>query len=373
MPGHPIVDIRNSFGAAFIGLLFSTMLFGWTIAQTWIYFWNYRNRDSKPLKFFVAFVTSMDALHTIMCAYAIYWYLILNFGNVESLRDSMWAMNLQVILSVVVGGSVQFYYARRVYVGEFFSFVVYCTSKPQLDSLPVSQSIICPILIVVVVAIGSGKCSCYPPGGASVITFLRIFVGAGIYLTAKQFALKQFSSVHSFVWASYIALGSIALGDSLVAASMCWYLYRRRTGFAKTDSIILTLMAYSINSGLLTGLLGIATTICFIVLPTSLVWIAFSWAMSKCYVNSLLAMLNSRDYVRDRSDSGNPDNAYHLSSIRVGPLSEAAVSVSVHRSTTLDYGRNKSDHDEDPTFEVAKPDAMIVPLKSQAQTSESSA
>ncbi|KAH8989273.1 hypothetical protein EDB92DRAFT_882118 [Lactarius akahatsu] len=335
MPGQPIVDIRNSFGAAFVGLIISTMLFGWTMAQTWFYFWNYRNRDSKQLKFFVAFVTFMDALHMIMCTYAIYWYLILNFGNVESLMDSMWAMNLQVILSVIVGSSVQFYYARRVYI--------------------LSRSIILPILIVVVVVVGSG---------------------AGLYLTARAFALKRFSGVHTF-WPSYITLGAVALADGLVAASMCWSLYRRRTGFAKTDSIILTLMAYSINSGLLTGILGITATICFIILPTNMVWLAFSWAMSKCYVNSLLAMLNSRDYIRDRrdqSDSGNPDNAYHLSSMRVGKLSasEAAVCVSVHRSTTLDYGRNKSDHDE-ATFEVTKPNATIVPLKSKAQTPESSA
>ncbi|KAH8994327.1 hypothetical protein EDB86DRAFT_1264481 [Lactarius hatsudake] len=314
MPGHPVADLRNSFGAAFVGLLVSTILFGLTIGQTWVYFWSYWNRDSKPLKLFVAFVTFADAIHTIICAYAIYWYLVLNFGNVEILRDSMWAMDLQVILSVVVGGSVQFYYARRVYI--------------------VSGSIISPILIAVVVVVGSG---------------------AGLYLTAKEFAFKRFSSAHSSVWPTYVAVGSIALGDGLVAGSMCWSLYRRRTGFAKTDSIILTLMAYSINSGLLTGLLGLATTICFIAIPTSLVWVLFSWAMTKCYVNSFLAMLNGRDYVRDRSDPGYSDDAYQLSSFRVRQSSEAAVCVSVHRSTTLDYGLNKSDHHEEPTFEVPTP------------------
>ena len=54
--------------------------------------------------------------------------------------------------------------------------------------------------------------------------------------------------------------------DLLIAASMCWYLYRKKTGSARqghpaevsavltfvhrTDSIITTLMAYCINSGL---------------------------------------------------------------------------------------------------------------------------
>ncbi|KAI9443468.1 hypothetical protein H4582DRAFT_1197393 [Lactarius indigo] len=335
MSGSPVVDIRNSFGAAFVGLLVSTALFGLTIAQTWIYFWNYRNRDSRFLKSFIGFVAFLDTSHTVMCAYAIYWYLVLNFGNVESLEDSMWALNLQIILGIIVGCSVELYYARRVYV--------------------VSQSLICPILIVVLVVTSSA---------------------IGIFFTAKQFSLKQFTSAHSLVWSTYVVLGTVTLGDILVAASMCWSLYRRRTGFARTDSVLVTLMAYSINSGLLTGLLGLATTVSFIVFPSSLIWMAFSWVMSKCYVNSLLAI---RDHVRDRSNHGKPDNAYNLSSIRVasGPLSEGGVSVSVHRSTTLDYGRNKSKSDhgelEEPTFEVPKPDAMITPLQSQAQTPEPTA
>ncbi|KAH9174388.1 hypothetical protein EDB89DRAFT_2067688 [Lactarius sanguifluus] len=349
MPGHPIVDIHNSFGAAFVGLLVSTTLFGWTLAQTWSYFWNYRNRDTKLLKFFIAFLTFMGTLHTIVCVYAIYWYLVLNFGNVESLRDSMWAMDLQIIFSVIVGSSVQLFV---IVYSLMFLFVLTQRSYYARRVYVLSRSIILPILIVVVVVVGSG---------------------AGFYLSIMQFASKRFSSVRTSTWPSYIALGSVAIADSLVAASMCWSLYRRRTGFAKTDSMILTLMAYSINSGLLTGILGITATICYVFVPTNMVWLAFTWAMSKCYVVSLLAMLNSRDYVRDRSESGNTDNAYHLSSMRVGQLSEAAVCVSVHRSTTLDYGRNKSDHDDGATFEVPKPDAMIVPLKSQAQTSESSA
>ncbi|KAH8989085.1 hypothetical protein EDB92DRAFT_1947633 [Lactarius akahatsu] len=333
MPGSPVVDIRNSFGAAFVGLLVSTTLLGLTFAQICIYFWylvlrvvsesskltrprNYRNRDPKALQFFVAFVTFIDVLHTIMCAYAIYWYLIVNFGNPEDLQYGMWAMNLQIVLSTVILISVQLYYARRVYI--------------------LSQSLICPIVIVVSVAITG--------------FFANFFL-------AKQIALKRFSDFHASTWMSYVALSSATVGDTLVATSMCWSLYRRRTGFAKTDSVIMTSMAYSVNSGLLTGLLSLASTISIVVSPSSMIWLAFIWAMSKCYVNSLLAMLNSRDYVRGRqSTTDRQDNAYNISSIRVGP----------GPLSTLDYGRNKSDHDEEPTFGVPKPVARTIPFQSQA-------
>jgi len=280
----------------------------------------------------------MDVLHTILCVCVIYWYLVLNFGNVDNLDYSMWALNLQVTISTVVGVSVSFFYARRIYI--------------------VSQSIICPILIVVL---------------GSFTSFL------GLFGTAKNTVLKRFSDLHSLTWVACTAMATDALSGLLIAAAMCWSLYRKKTGFARTDSIIMTLMAYSISTTLLTNVFNIAVTISFMVSPSSLIWLAFFWTATKCYVNSFLAMLNSRNYVLDRSATDNLDNAFHLSSIRIEPLYEVygsksgqpGVSVTVHRSTTSNFGRNISNHDVEPIFENSKPGAGIIPF--QSQTSESGA
>jgi len=321
MPGFPVVDIRNSFGATLVGLLVSNTLFGFTIVQTWIYFWNYGKRDPRALKFFIAFITVMDASHTIICSYAIYWYLVLNFGNVENLGYSMWAMELQVIFSIFIGASVQLYYTRRVYT--------------------VSQNIIGAIVIVALVVIVSSF---------------------GLLFTARAIVLKRFSNFHSLTWVMCVGMTAGALADLLIAAAMCWSLYHRRTGFARTDSMIMTLMSYSINSGVLTSLLAAAMAISFVVSSSSLIWLAFYWVLSKCYVNSLLAMLNSRDHIRDRSATCHPDNALDLSSIQIESPSDAygsksgpaGVLVTVHCSTTSKFARNKSD--VEPDFEVPKPD-----------------
>ncbi|KAF8272840.1 hypothetical protein EI94DRAFT_1826692 [Lactarius quietus] len=334
MPGS-VVDIRNSYGAAFVGLL----ALGLTIAQTWIYFWYYHDRDSKALKLFISFITFMDALLTILSGYVMYWYLIVNFDNVENLSTSTWALNLQIIISIISGTSVEFYYARRVY--------------------KVSQSITCPILIVALVTISS---SC------------------GLFFTLEGAALKRFTNSHALTWVSVSGMIAGVLAELLLASAMCWSLYRKKTGFARSDSIITTLMAYTINSGLLTCVLGAAMAISSLVSPYSLIWLSFFWALGKCQVNSLLAMLNSRDYVRDRPMT-NPDTPYNLSSLRIEPMSETymskagqpGVSVMVHRSTTSDFGRNKSDHDGETTSTLAirKPPS-ITPFPSQSQTSESS-
>ncbi|KAH9083777.1 hypothetical protein EDB83DRAFT_2512088 [Lactarius deliciosus] len=337
MPASSVADIQNTFGAAFVGLLVSTTLFGLTIVQTWMYFWRYWKRDSKALKFFIAFITVMDTLHTILCAYAVYWYLVLNFGNVENLGNSMWALNIQVIISIFISAPVRLYYTRRVY--------------------KISQSIFIPIVIAALVILGSSF---------------------GFMFTAKEFILKQFARFHSLTWIPCVGLTVGALADLMIAAAMCWSLYRKKTG---TDSAIMSLMAYSINSGLLTSVLAGAMPISFALSPSSLIWLGFYWAMTKCYVNSLLAMLNSRDHVRDRSTTDNPNNAFNLTSIRIEPPSETGgskssqpgVSVTIQRSTTSNFGLNKSDHGVEPTFEVPKQDASIVHSQSQGRTSESSA
>jgi len=327
MPGSPIVDIRNSFGAAFIGLLVSNSLFGLTVIQTWIYFWNYRKRDPMALKLLVAFVAIMDATHTILCCYAIYWYLVLNFGNVENLGFSMWAMNFQVIISITVGASVQLYYAKLVYTA--------------------TQSIIFPIVIIALIVVGSSL---------------------GFLSTAQEIVSKRFSSLHSVTWVTGVGMASGTLANMLIAAVMCWSLYRKRAGFARTHCIIITLMAYSINSGLLTSFLAAAMTISFAVSPFTMIWLTVYWATSKCYANTLLALLNSRDYICGRSNS---ENALNSSSIRIEPLSDTygaksgqrGVSVTVHRSTALNFARNKSDHDVRPSYDVTKPDASIDPFQ----------
>jgi hypothetical protein len=76
----------------------------------------------------------------------------------------------------------------------------------------------------------------------------------------------------------------------------------------------------------------------------------------------LTTRLNSRDYIRSRDQStgggsNTTDNSFKLSSIRIEP----GVAVTVHRPTTSEFGRSKSDHDHDhdhdekPTFEIPKP------------------
>ncbi|KAI9450021.1 hypothetical protein BJY52DRAFT_1215664 [Lactarius psammicola] len=339
MTGHAVVDIRKTYGCTFIGMVISIMLFGITILQTWIYYWQYGNRDQKALKLFVAIIFILDTLHTVLCTYSVYWYLVLNFGNVEILGYNMWSMNFQIDVNALVDYMVRLYYARRVYL--------------------VSGSIVIPVIIVVF--------------GTVCITLAFVF-------TVKAAALKYWSLYTSLIPVTCIALGLGVVADILIALSMCWFLYHQRTGFARTDSMITTLMAYSINSGLLTSVLATAVLISFATAPSLLIWQLFFWPMSKFYANSLLAMLNSRDYIRKRSATDKTESAFDMSSIRIEQRSEAykstskppTVSVSVRLSATMDFPQGKPNHDvEYTTVDISKSGAGI-PSETHGRTSKSS-
>jgi len=314
MIASAVVDIRKTYGANFIGLLVSVALFGMTIIQGWIFFINSR-KDPMSLKLFVAVLLALDVLHTVLCTYVVYWYLVSNFGNVNNLGIDMWAANIQVGLNALTVYLVQLFYARRVYF--------------------ISRNIIIPVLVAVL----GGLC----------------FVLASLF-TAKAFILERYSRFDSLIWVCIVAISAAASADILIAGSMCWYLYHQRTAYGKTNSIITTLMAYSINSGLLTSILATTGLVAFVIeSDTSLIWEAILWTVCKCYVNSLLAMLNSRGYLRERVNANNSIDGSALSSVQLSQVQyrpnraeSTTVTFNIRQPTTTDFAGESHDYDTEP-------------------------
>jgi len=185
----------------------------------------------------------------------------------------------------------------------------------------------------------------------------------GLLFTVKSFSVERYSHYNSLVWVAVVGLSGTASADILIAGSMCWYLYHKKTGIARTDSIIVTLMTYSINSGLLTSILATITLIFFVMVPTSsLIWQSIFWTSGKCYVNSLLAMLNSRDYLRERSESDNSEanRAYNMTSVlqskafyKSNKTRTTAVTVDIHRVNAMDFA-GESDNNMESVVELGK-------------------
>ncbi|PBK91783.1 hypothetical protein ARMGADRAFT_1081203 [Armillaria gallica] len=88
----------------------------------------------------------------------------------------------------------------------------------------------------------------------------------------------------------------MAGADFIIAGTMCFYLRKGRsmTSFTSTTKIIKGIMRLVVISGVLTSACSLFTVVAYAAWPNTLTFIAIDLVLPKLYINSLLAMLNSR-------------------------------------------------------------------------------
>jgi NADH:ubiquinone oxidoreductase subunit 3 (subunit A) len=106
----------------------------------------------------------------------------------------------------------------------------------------VSQNIILPIIIVSMSVVGTAL---------GLYAMARELAGGKVASTSTKATRFNSGGETECILISLTA-ETIVL-DILIAGLMCWALYRKKTGLARTDSMIMTLMAYTVNTGLLTA------------------------------------------------------------------------------------------------------------------------
>ncbi|KAF8908936.1 hypothetical protein CPB84DRAFT_107261 [Gymnopilus junonius] len=295
------LPLDSTYGAAFIGLVASAVLYGVTLLQTFLYYKNYHT-DSWLTKTIVFTLWVLDTAHLCLCTIALYSYLVTNYNNPSALTRSTWAMNLQTDCNGLIGLIVQCFFARRVW--------------------KLSRNFLLT---------------------AAIVIFSCIHFSLGVFFTVQGFVLVDTSRFAKLIWVTSAGMGSAAAADVTIAVSLCYYLMQNRTGFkrpfVRTDSLISTLMIYSLTTGLVTSFIAfiivvtvwcIAPQTCpemtktsslsnlqFAVMPDKYVWLGFFWLIGKCYVNSILAALNSRDSLRERATPQADGTFFQLTPFRV--------------------------------------------------------
>ncbi|KAL5483631.1 hypothetical protein ACEPAI_8863 [Sanghuangporus weigelae] len=154
----------------------------------------------------------------------------------------------------------------------------------------------------------------------------------------NSFTLDSVLEVSKINWLGYMSLGSAVASDLWCSVCLCYYLAKDRTGFKATDTKLNTLMLYIISTGLLTGLCSICSLVLLAAMPYSYADVAVNFCVSKLYFNALLAMLNSRNYLRERTSGRSSDQGiYRLPQIvNIGKpaSSEHETSPSAIRATS---------------------------------------
>ncbi|KAI6099468.1 hypothetical protein EDD16DRAFT_500930 [Pisolithus croceorrhizus] len=274
------VDLTNTWGAAFIGGMVTAVLYGITTLQTYLYFMNYPN-DDVPTKLFVAAIWVLDTTHITLMCHALYYYLVSGYGVTTSLAYGVWSLFASVAVNLTIACAVQ----------AFFTVKIFYLCRPRLRWL-----VTVPIIVTVLAHLGFGIVT--PFGAALVVS--DVFIAVALCLL-----LRENSSL---------------------------------TVFPRTKHLINILMIYAINRCLLTSAVAIAEVALWAVNPENSWFMAVDFTIGKLYANSLLASLNSRNFVRRNRNSGDPEfflNTIHLADL---PTSSGDMGTSPNGTDKLGTG-----------------------------------
>ncbi|KAJ7364703.1 hypothetical protein DFH08DRAFT_1073310 [Mycena albidolilacea] len=294
-------DADSTLGALLIGTLVSFALFGVTTTQVYIYYRRFP-QDSFAMKALVASVWCGESAHAICVAAALYKMLITNYGHPERLL----VLPNSFLASTFFGSLVTFG------VQTFFAYRIYALSKnlwlPYVWLIP---------------------CLCW---ALSLFRFIppNIILFAYGHQPAPQF-LGRFGPLFDAIWAASAA------NDLLIAGTLVVLLYgRRNAGLQLTVAMVDKLIAWTIETGVVTSIASIIMLVVFITLPSTFVWLAIFVTIPRLFANSLLASLNSRAALRH-------DNSHEFE-------------FSIPKSPARLIGRNTSQTNQSHAVEHDRPD-----------------
>jgi len=261
------LHLADTYGALFIGLLISAVLFGITNLQLFVYSQSYKD-DHIWSKLAVCWLWLLDAVHLALISHAVYFYLVTNYANPLELSHVVWSFHLQLVVDMVTIVTVQALYAVRLW------------KLTKIDRYDLKSKIMPSIVTLLVIAA----------------------TGISFAVSKLIFKIKDFTQMDLIKWATFLALITASVVDVFIAVSLCFTLARLRTGFEKTDSMLKSLMLYVLNTGVLTSLCSLTALSLYAVYPHNFIFLAVEFPMTKLYVNAFLALFNARHHLQAAMD-----------------------------------------------------------------------
>ncbi|KAK7689107.1 hypothetical protein QCA50_007798 [Cerrena zonata] len=295
----PSFDVASFMGAFVVALCIALILYGVTSTQAYIYMLNCQ-KDSVFLKSLVSVVWLLETIHTVFMLRQIYYLTIISFGDIPILTTVDWSIG-NGIISLVQG-----FYVYRIWI---------------LSGRRIVPLIVLSILLLACIGFHTT---------AAIYTFLVS-------------TWPEFSDSFGATLSVEVANALSAALDGAIAAIMILLLRKGMTGIKKTDGIIRWLMVYIVNTGLLTMIVSISIAIVYSRLPHSLLASGLTTISGKLYSNSFLGLLNARDMMRKRHNSGGVAvldsrglelSNYQVTSSHGGPLPQITFSPMTEYTTS---------------------------------------
>ncbi|EMD41094.1 hypothetical protein CERSUDRAFT_91852 [Gelatoporia subvermispora B] len=299
--------LDDTMGVTFVGVLMAAVLYGVSCVQIFYYFVRFPT-DWWHLKLLVSAVWVFDTIHQALISHTVYTYVITNFGNAEELGSLVWSLIIEVLFNGFTALLVQSFFVLRIW-------------KLSERNLWLTT----PTLLLVI-----GE------------------FGAVLVYVIEAMQLETFEQLAGLKPLSMTVNALAAAGDVLIAAILCTMLHRSRTGFKRSDTLINKLILFTINTGFLTSVCAVLSLITIVALPNTFIYICFYFTLGRLYSNSLLATLNARKLLRDRSAVGEVLSLelQHTSTGQMPSPGGIAIRVDTTKEFARDNASQSSRYDE---------------------------
>ncbi|KAF9011637.1 hypothetical protein BDZ89DRAFT_486677 [Hymenopellis radicata] len=295
----------NTFGLLFDVAILSAILYGAACLQAWFYLRRYWKKDAWYITTIVSAVMILDTVQLGIFYASVYTYLVTNHGNSAFLAVLVPDLIIELFFSAFIALFVQLFYAYRIW--------------------KLSQSILAAVPVVL------------------------LSISAFVVLTLYSVGGMRTSQIAHLIELANLSTACMSLAaatDVAISIIMMLILQRSKTGFRRSTDIMNRLIIFTFTTGIPTSVTALLVVVMVNAEPNTFLYIFFYLLVSRFYTNSLLVMLNSREYIRgetsELSSTGN-GNAYAMtSSSRGNHTTNHAASVAIRIDTSV---QNEGDND----------------------------
>ncbi|KAJ7218661.1 hypothetical protein GGX14DRAFT_437558 [Mycena pura] len=291
-------DLPSTVGIWLVTAFVEAILQGMGLLQGFLYFTWY-HKDPWSVKATVGAV--LDALECVQMGASVanvYEWFITGFGNFDNLNMVFASPSVPQARHVATySTSPVRHFARCIY---------------QLDK----KNIFLPSIIC---------------------AFALLALGSGIGLHPKPFQSHNPAQV-----TNVLQTAAALAADMLITFGLCWRLRKCRSEFQSTNKILNFLILTAINRSVFTMFFAVLNMILFLSRPQTFDFMIALFISDKLYMNSLLAMLNTREFAVQGLQSSGARAEHiampHLSSTGSRNKQSAAVYIQTTTEVRNDVG-----------------------------------
>ncbi|KAH9929243.1 uncharacterized protein B0H18DRAFT_1209979 [Fomitopsis serialis] len=316
MPTSPSQAFANAYSTTCIGMLFSWMFFGGTVAQIFYYFQNY-SKDKLPVKSFVLLLLALDLVKEIALCNAFWSRVVTNRGNI--LAAEIWTPSdyMVWVFSALAVVCVQWFYIRNIWI----------LSQRAWLRVPLTAI---ALLLPPLVSFSRTDTS---------LTTLKEKLIAFVYETnLAQMASTggNETSIHAHLLVPSRLQSVTDLATNVyISLSLIFILRGAKSGFKTTDNMIGRLITFVVNRGLFIFVLQLLEVVLY---NWDGHWLGdtmsnlFYFPSSTININAVLIVLNERRRIRDE-DSPDLDSKY---SAPLGEFQAAVMDAATSHAKPVD-------------------------------------